>query len=244
MALVDDAQREMMNMTAAAAFAAAPQKYLLDVDRSTGKKLTESGFDAFIGSVFTATANSKGRKPDFGQLAQLSMQPHLDYMRSLASQFSSATGVPLSSLGVVSDNPSSAEAIYASKEDAVVDIQSFIDGCKRSVGTVCDMVLAAEGGRRERALPQAGPPEHGEPVAGDPVARRLGRGPARAGLRRRAGAPLRSDRRRSQALKGAQAVLDRNQVTGEDIPGRAGQVQGADSVAHTCSPACGRRRAA
>lgn len=155
MALVDDAQREMMNMTAAAAFAAAPQKYLLDVDKSTGKKIAEGGFDAFIGSILTATANSKGRKPDFGQLAQLSMQPHLDYMRSLASQFSSATGVPLSSLGVVSDNPSSAEAIYASKEDAVVDIQSFIDGCKRSVGTVCDMVLAAEGGRslaEQRAL--------------------------------------------------------------------------------------------
>ena len=37
----------------------------------------------------------------------------------------------------------------------MVDIQSFIDGCKRSVGTVCDMVLAAEGGRRlsgQRAL--------------------------------------------------------------------------------------------
>jgi hypothetical protein len=230
MSLVDDAQREMMNMTAAAAFAAAPQKFLLDIDRETGRKLAEKGFDAFIGSIFTATANSKGRKPEFGQLTQLSMQPHLDYMRSLASQFSSATGVPLSSLGVVSDNPSSAEAIYASKEDAVVDIQSFIDGCKRSVGNVCTMVLAAEGGRSFAEQKRMGltvdvhfrKPDRPSTVSqsqaimsqvqaipwladSDVALRELGYDDEQVHQ-------LRSDRRRSQAIQGAQMVLDRNQL--------------------------------
>lgn len=57
--------------------------------------------------------------PQFGQLTQGSMQPHIDYMRSLAVRFSGETNVSLSELGVVSDNPSSAEAIYAAKEALV-----------------------------------------------------------------------------------------------------------------------------
>lgn len=145
--LVDDAQREMLNMAAAAAFSAAPQKFLLNTDPATAKKIAESPFGAYIGSILTVTQGKNGQAPQYGQLAQMSMQPHIEYMRLLASQFSNTTGVPLSSLGVVSDNPSSAEAIYASKEDAVVDIQSFIDSCKRSLSNVCLMVLASEDGR-------------------------------------------------------------------------------------------------
>lgn len=146
MSLVDDAQREMLNMTAAASFSAWPQKYLLGADPGTAKDIGGQPFSAFIGSLFVATVGKKGQIPQFGQLTQLSMQPHVDYMRSLAAQLSNATGVPLSSLGVVSDNPSSAEAIYAGEEDAIVDIQSFINSCKRSLATVAVMALASEAG--------------------------------------------------------------------------------------------------
>lgn len=144
MGLVDDAQREMMNMSAAAAFSAAPQKYLLGADKTVAEKLAKTPFEAFIGSVFIATDGRSGKTPQFGQLSQITMQPHIDYMRSLAAQFSGSTGVPLSSLGVVSDNPSSAEAIYAGKEDAVVDIQNFINACKRALENISIMVLAAD----------------------------------------------------------------------------------------------------
>lgn len=140
---VDDAQRELMNMTVAAAFAAAPQKYLMNASKSAMEAIRDSPFQAYIGSIFAATPGRDGQTPQFGQLAQGSMQPHVDYMRSLAAQFSNATGVPLSSLGVVSDNPSSAEAIYASKEDAVVDIQHYIDGWKEALQQVCRMAWAA-----------------------------------------------------------------------------------------------------
>ena len=144
MSLVDDAQRAMLNMTAAAAFAAAPQKYLMGADKTTVDKIAGSPFAAFVGSIFVGTTNSKGGVPSFGQLSQMSMQPHTEYMRMLAAQFSNATGVPLSSLGIVTDNPSSAEAIYAGTEDAVVDIQAFINACKRSLSSIAVMALAAE----------------------------------------------------------------------------------------------------
>lgn len=139
---VDDAQRELLNMTVAAAFAAAPQKFLMNASKEALESIKASPFGAYIGSIFAATPARDGSTPQYGQLSQGSMQPHVDYMRSLAAQFSGSTGVPLSSLGVVSDNPSSAEAIYASKEDAVVDIQHYVDGWKRAVREVCRMAWA------------------------------------------------------------------------------------------------------
>lgn len=141
---VDDAQRELLNMTVAAAFAAAPQKFLMNSSKEAMQAIQKTPFGAYIGAIFAATPAKDGQTPQFGQLAQGSMQPHVDYMRSLAAQFSGSTGVPLSSLGVVSDNPSSAEAIYASKEDAVVDIQHYIDGWKRSMQDLCRMAWAAQ----------------------------------------------------------------------------------------------------
>lgn len=227
----DDAQREMMNMAAAAAaFSAPPQKYLLNTDAATAKKLAETPFGAYIGSVLTVTQGKNGQTPQFGQLSQLSMQPHIEYMRLLASQFSNTTGVPLSSLGVVSDNPSSAEAIYASKEDAVVDIQSFIESCKKALSNVFLMALASEDGMSfgdERARGLAldvhfRKPDRPSTVSQsqaimsqvqaipwladfDVALRELGYDDEQVHQ-------LRSDRRKSQALAGAQAVLDRNQV--------------------------------
>lgn len=229
MSLVDDAQREMMNMTAAASFAAAPQKYLLGVDSAAAAKIADSQFAAYMGSILAVTTNSKGTTPQIGQLSQLSMQPHIEYMRSLASQFSSSTGVPLSSLGVVSDNPSSAEAIYASKEDAVVDIQSYIEACKRSMHNVCLMVLAAINGetfddarRRDLTIDiHFRKPDKPSTISqsqaimdqvqaipwladSDVTLRELGYDDEQIHQ-------LRSDRRRSQALQGSLRVLESNQ---------------------------------
>lgn len=45
-------------------------------------------------------------------------------MRSLAARFSGETNVPLSELGVVTDNPASAEAVYAAKDSMIVDAQN------------------------------------------------------------------------------------------------------------------------
>lgn len=143
MSLVDDAQRELMNMAATAAFSAAPQKYFLGADVEAAKKIGDSPFGAFVGSLFTATTNKNGQVPSYGQLPQLSMQPHIEYMKLLASIFSDATNVPLGSLGFSSVNPTSAEAIGAAKEDAIIDINSYILALKRSLSNIAAMMLAA-----------------------------------------------------------------------------------------------------
>lgn len=241
MGIVDDAQRELMNMAAAAAFSAAPQKYLLGADAGTAKKLADSPFAAYIGSTFVATAGSKGQVPQFGQLSQLTMQPHTEYMRNLAALFSSSTGVPLSSMGVVTDNPSSAEAIYAAKEDAIVDINAFVDGCKHAYGNVAAMVLASEAGTdyatalgaTEVDVHFANPAFPSVVSESQAIMQQVQTFPWMAdsdvplrelGYTDEQVHQLRSDRRKSQARSGAATFLDRNQVSGADIPG------GAESV--------------
>lgn len=242
--IVDDAQREMLNMTVAAAFSAAPQKYIMGVDKEAARKIADTPFGAFVGSIFAATSNRAGQVPQFGQLAQMSMQPHADYMRMLAAQFSGTTGVPLSSLGVVTDNPSSAEAIYAGKEDAVVDIQSFIDGIRRSLSDACRMVLACERGTDyDSAGAAAGdilvnfakPSMPSVVSQSDAMVKQISAIPWLAdsdvtlrelGYDDEQIAQLRSDRRKSEARAGAQAILDRNQgaTAGEDNAAGAGPV--------------------
>lgn len=142
MSLTDDAQREKERSEIAAEFAAYPQKYLLGTDKTTIPK--DSRYAAYIGAILEVTKGEGDTVPTFGQLSQLSMQPHIDYMRSLAAQFSGATNVPLSALGVVSDNPSSAEAIYAAKEDMVIDAQALNADNGRALVNIAMMALAIQ----------------------------------------------------------------------------------------------------
>lgn len=123
MALTDEAVREGLRSAVSAEFFTAPQKYIMGADDAIfGSK---SKWEQYIGNWLALTKDEDGDVPQVGQFAQASMQPHTEYMRSLAAQFSGSTGVPISSLGVIHDNPSSAEAIYAAKEDAVIDAANF-----------------------------------------------------------------------------------------------------------------------
>ena len=71
-----------------------------------------------------------GDKPDLQVIPQQSMEPFLAMKRALAAEFASAASLPISALGIVQDNPSSAEAIYAAKEDLVIEAQNTT----RSIG--------------------------------------------------------------------------------------------------------------
>ena len=144
MAITDDAMRASVRSEVAAEFFTSPQKYLLGADKSALGD--ESKWDAYIGSIFAINKDREGDVPQFGQLAQGSMQPHADYMRMLAARFSGETDVPISELGVISDNPSSAEAIYAAKEPLVIDAQNLNADNGEALANVALMALAVENG--------------------------------------------------------------------------------------------------
>lgn len=117
-----------------AAFAASTQKYLLGTDGDAFPDKTK--WSAFIGPIFEVTKNSDGDIPQFGQLAQPSMQPMTEHFGNLCKRMSAATGINVGQFGIVSDNPSSADAIYSENSPLILKCKSFIKEAKAALSRV------------------------------------------------------------------------------------------------------------
>ena len=142
MSITDSAVREALRTEIAAEFFTSPQKYLLGADENAFARKTK--WEAYIGNIFAVGRDENGDIPEFGQLSQASMQPHVDYKRSLAAQFSGETNVPISTLGVIHDQPASAEAIYAANEPLIIECEDFNDSARDSLKTLAMMAIAGE----------------------------------------------------------------------------------------------------
>lgn len=142
MSLTDEAVRESFRQALSAEFFTSPQKYLIGADPSALDGKTK--WEAYIGNIFAVSRDSNGDAPTFGQLPAASMQPHTEYMRSLASRFAGETNVPLHMLGIVSDNPSSAEAIYAANEPLIIEAEDLNAGARDTLKSLALMCIAGE----------------------------------------------------------------------------------------------------
>ncbi|SMY01152.1 Phage portal protein, SPP1 Gp6-like [Brevibacterium sp. 239c] len=124
MALNDMAVRAYVRMEANAEFYSTPQIALLGVDPEafSGQMSESMKFKLAMDRLIALTKDQDGEKPELTQLSQASMAPHSDMLRTVAMAFSGETGIPPSSLGIIHDQPSSAEAIRANEHDMLVDV--------------------------------------------------------------------------------------------------------------------------
>ena len=123
MFLTDAALRSMARSEGHAEFFASPQRWALGAEEDAfGGDMDR--WKAVMSRMLAISKDEDGDLPTLGQFAQSSPQPHFDHQRHWAALFAGETSVPLSSLGIVQDNPSSAEAIYAAKEDLVIEAAS------------------------------------------------------------------------------------------------------------------------
>lgn len=143
MSLTDSYMREMLRLEVGAELFTSPQKAIL----GAGDEAFEMDkYNAYITNLLVIGKDEDGEVPKLTQLQAASMQPHIDVMRNLAAQFAGATCVPLSELGVIHDNPTSAEAIYAAKESLVVEVDTSLNaGNAESLRNIALMALAIEG---------------------------------------------------------------------------------------------------
>jgi hypothetical protein len=224
MTLTDSAVRCALRSEVAAEFFTTPQKYLLGIDQQAADSLNK--WEAYLGNILTVTTGERDEAPTFGQLPQMTMQPHVDYMRSLAARFAGETNIPVSSLGIIHDNPSSAEAIYAAKEDLIIDAQALNASNSRALRNLALMAASAITGRPVDALDDAESdimPRFKNPALPSPVSQ------ADAMVKQIAAIPwiggsrvaleqlgyteeqitrLLSDRRRTEALKALDGLLE------------------------------------
>lgn len=142
MNITDSAMRASVRAEISAEFFTSPQKYLLGADKDALNG--ETKWDAYIGNMFCVSRDTNDNVPQFGQLAQGTMQPHLDYIRSLAMRISGETNVPVSELGVIYDNPTSSDAIYAQHEPLVIEAQNLNDDNGTALTNLAIMALATE----------------------------------------------------------------------------------------------------
>lgn len=126
MSLTDQAIRAMLRAEVSAEFYSAPQRYLLGADESAFQDATGatvSKWQAIMGRFLAIGADDDGNVPQVGQFPQMSMEPHLAHLQQIAQNFAADQNLPVSSLGIVQDNPASAEAIFAAKEELVVEAE-------------------------------------------------------------------------------------------------------------------------
>lgn len=125
-------------------FAAAPQKYLLGITDEQYDVMISQKFKSYIGSMLMTTTNpDTGAVPNFGQLAQQSIQPQVDMMRVLATQFSAATGLSVTDTGVINDaNPTSSDAIIAQAQSLITMAEQLNAGNGDSLTMIAKMAEA------------------------------------------------------------------------------------------------------
>ena len=119
--LIQGYVRTIANATIGLEFSTAPQKYLLGITDEQFDAVVNQKFKQYVGAILAATVNPEtGEKPTFGQLTQGSIEPHVQMIRVLATQFSAATGLTVTDTGVVNDaNPTSSDAILAQSQTLV-----------------------------------------------------------------------------------------------------------------------------
>lgn len=147
--LIQGYVRTIANATIGLEFSTSPQKYLLGVTDEQYDAVVNQKFKQYVGNILASTVNPEtGEKPTFGQLQQGNIAPHVEMVRLLATQFSAATGLTVSDVGVVNDaNPTSSDAILAQSQTLVGMAEQLNTGNGNSLRTIALMALAITGNK-------------------------------------------------------------------------------------------------
>ena len=118
MSITQRAMRTVLREELATELFTAPGILLSGVDPDLIADLRS--WDWKLGTIKTISSGEEPEGPKVTVLPQQSSQPFTEQMRALATELSGVSSLPVSSLGVIQDNPSSAEALYAAKEELVI----------------------------------------------------------------------------------------------------------------------------
>lgn len=142
--LIQGYVRTIANATIGLEFSTAPQKYLMGVTDEQYDAVVNQKFRQYVGSLIASTTNPEtGQNPTFGQLQQGTIEPHVQMVRILATQFSAATGLTVTDTGVINDaNPTSSEAIIAQSQTLISMAEQLNAGNGESLRLIALMALA------------------------------------------------------------------------------------------------------
>lgn len=154
--LIQGYVRTVANATIGLEFATSPQKYLLGVSDEQYDVLVDQKFKQYVGSILFSTNNPEtGENPVFGQLPQGNIEPHVQMLRMLATQYSAATGLSVTDVGVINDaNPTSSEAIIAQSQTLILMAEQLNKANGDALYRIARMALAIELDTVPQELPE------------------------------------------------------------------------------------------
>lgn len=127
MSWTDMAVRTVLRTEVSAEFYSSPQRYVLGAEDSqfvdkdgnikTGWETVLGRFLAIPHGEYDETTGETPPPTQVGQFPQMTMQPNIEHLREIATMFAGETSIPVSYLGIIHDNPASADAINAGEAD-------------------------------------------------------------------------------------------------------------------------------
>lgn len=139
MGITDEMQREVMRMALTAEMYSAPARIIFGADE---EKFTKPKDSLYHDKIWLLERDEDGNLPAVEQLKQVGMTPHIEVMRNLASRMAAEASVPVNSLGIIHDNPASAEALRASMEDLCMLAENLNRGNNKTLRNVAKLALA------------------------------------------------------------------------------------------------------
>lgn len=116
MDLTDGAARTVTRMEATAEAFSFPRIWATGVEK---EDFEEETFKIYLNRLLALGADEEGNHPKLGEFAAASPEPHIALLRSLATMAAGEMSVPVNELGIIHDNPSSADAIRAAESSLV-----------------------------------------------------------------------------------------------------------------------------
>jgi len=116
MTITERVARTLLRMEISAEFYSAPQRWLMGANEEVFQNADgtmRAGASVQLDKMLAIGPDEDGVVPTTGQYAQLTMQPHMDMVRSDAALFAGETNIPVSALGIIHDNPASDAAMQS-----------------------------------------------------------------------------------------------------------------------------------
>lgn len=145
--------RTMTLATIGLEFSTSPQKYLMGVSDAQYDALINQKFKKYIDSMMLGTVDpDTGQVPQYGQLAQGTLEPHVAMLRMLSTQFAASSSLSVTDTGVINDaNPTSADALAAQNDKLIrraEDLNAF------NADELRDVALMALAVKRNQTIAQ------------------------------------------------------------------------------------------
>ena len=140
--LTQSAVRVLWDAEVSAALYAMPKDAIMGLSDDQFDAMLSNKQKAYLDSLLLSTVNDEGGTPTLQRLTANSPEVYRTQLNMLGAQLSGATGTPLISLGIVQDNPSSAEAIQASREDICLIAEKQIEADRESMKNLLRCAVA------------------------------------------------------------------------------------------------------